>query len=429
MPIFDSAPITPTSPAITGPVIATGILLVAVAVLPGLAFFFGASSLATGMAIAAAAIIADDLAGLLGATSSNKAGVAGLLIILAIVIGLHLFVGMALTGQGDIGRVALSLIILFLMVTASWVLAARIPMLDDRAIDAIMFGLLGLFVLAALLSIAGLQPPSPRGILAKSVFPFSEPSHYAFSASSLILFACMRLTFIWRGLVIVVFLAIAYALQSLSLVVVVLLAAIVTLPIAWLALAMVVVVPLLTLFDTQYFSDRLDFSAHSTNISSLIYIQGLELAESSVRATAGWGIGFQQLGVGEIHSLTANAIAAILREDSNIFDGGFTGAKLVAEFGLFGLAAVMTYLVMVIARVPGIRRALTGTSLPSAETLFAATLLGFLVELFVRGAGYFTGTSMLMLASVFYFARRSRAASSQADASSWQRMPVRTYRS
>lgn len=407
MSSFQSAtPSLPQSPTAAGRPFTTGVLLALVAILPGLIFFLGASSLATGTVIAATAIIAADFAGMLGTTPSGKTAVAGILAALAVGIGIHLYVGMALNGQGDAGRAGLSFAVFIVMTTAAWVLAAHIPMISERAIDRIMFGLLGLFVFAAILGVAGLQPPSPRGILAKSVFPFSEPSHYAFSAAPLLIFSCLRLTFFLRSLIIVVFLCIAYALQSLSLVVVVALAAVVTLPVGWFILAITIAASLITLLDVEYFTDRLDFSAHSTNVSSLIYIQGIELAENSIARTFGWGIGFQQLGVGEIHSLTANAIAAILREDSNIYDGGFTSAKLISEFGLFAVAGILAYLVMAMAIVLKIRRTPASTPLPAADIFFAAAVLGFLIELFIRGAGYFTGTSMLTLASIFYYMRK-----------------------
>jgi hypothetical protein len=52
----------------------------------------------------------------------------------------------------------------------------------------------------------------------------------------------------------------------------------------------------LQLVDLTYFTDRLALSHSSSNLSALVYLQGVELIEEALETTRAWGIGFQQLG-------------------------------------------------------------------------------------------------------------------------------------
>ena len=93
----------------------------------------------------------------------------------------------------------------------------------------------------------------------------------------------------------------------------------------------------LTQVNLTDFLDRLDFSDETTNLSTLVYLQGWQLVEEALRATQGWAEGFQQLALQGTNTDISRVIFLILGTDANILDGGFAG-KTAGEFGWIGMA-------------------------------------------------------------------------------------------
>ena len=388
--------------------------------LPGFAFYmFDVTSLAAGSTVAASLFLLCYTLGLIG--TPRSAGLTSAAAVAALVLAgilAHLVIAITLGGEGDIPRALQSCVPLAMFLLAARVIATQLPSYSDDVIDRAMYLLCGLFVVSALFSTLGIQPESPRGILAKSVFPFTEPSHYAFSAIIPILYCSLRSRLPLRIAILATFLAIGYELQSLSLVVGVFMTAVVTMPLFWLVAGILIVIPVAYSLDLAYFADRLDFSAAATNISSLIYIQGWELARDSFSKSAAWGIGFQQLGTGTITSAAANLLHRLLNEDSNIYDGGLTAAKYISEFGIFGLIFVAAILYYAARCASFLRFRANSRSIAGYEILFYSSVIGYLLELFVRGAGYFTASGLLCLSALEYLARADRAKRTGATCSS-----------
>jgi hypothetical protein len=84
--------------------------------------------------------------------------------------------------------------------------------------------------------------------------------------------------------------AVAVGLQSLTLLIACLLAAVVCRWILIVSLAGLVVGIGTVSFEFQYFASRLDLSSGSTNLSSLVYIQGWQLLQKAITQTFGWGV-------------------------------------------------------------------------------------------------------------------------------------------
>jgi hypothetical protein len=392
--------------AIWLPLILTVLLL-----LPGFAFYmFEVTSMAAGASAAAILILLSYGIGLLG--ENGSAGLTSWVTttpVLALGIAAHLIVAISITGEGDLIRALQSSAPLLAFFLAGRVIATQIPFYSDDVLDRTMFALCALFFGIALMSIAGIQPESSRGVLAKSVFPFTEPSHFAFSAIIPIVYCCFRARLPLRLAILIAFMCAGYVLQSLSLVVGVIMAAVLTLPILWLVFGLTVIAPIVLSLDIGYFTDRLDFSASATNISSLIFIQGWELANDSLSRSFGWGIGFQQLGTVTINSAAANLLHRILNEDYNIYDGGITAAKYVAEFGIFGLIFVTTTVYFACKSAVYLRYRSDDGAINGYHVFFCSSIIGYMLELFVRGGGYFTATGLLALSALFYFDRMRRA--------------------
>jgi hypothetical protein len=356
---------------------------------------------------------------------SASSGIAGLLVACAFVIGagmigfyrisggyywLATLTGMIVTTflvtvqgtiaslfvDGDMMREASSLAaFLVVLLTAYLVrnvfLQTRSASLD-RVVQIISFG----FVAVAVLAIADVQPVSSDYV--KPVFPFAEPSHFALAFTPFLVYQCVRSSLPLRILWLIVALVLALLLESLSLVVAVGVAAACCLPSILFVVGIAAASAAASYLDISYYTDRLDFSIGTTNISTLVYIQGFELTGAALQRTAGWGIGFQQLGVVPLNVPTSDLIYRLIRDDANLYDGGFTAAKLIAELGLVGIAVLVAYVYFAVRAGLALRRLSTSGGAGSAQQLFAlAAIVAPMIEFFVRGVGYFSGTLMLMI--------------------------------
>jgi hypothetical protein len=327
-------------------------------------------------------------------------GVLPLLIVLVVhlVIAVYLPrvpqpVGMARTAGS---LVALAVIVITAGIVADWLSRA-----SERQIDRIGHVIRITLLAIGLWCFVGWQPPSAL-TLSRPSFPFTEPSHYALVAGPFIIDGCARTTLARRFAWLAVWLTLGLINQSLSMIVVVAIAAIVTLPAIYSAVAFVALAVAATGIDLQYYTERLDFSVNSRNLSSLVYRQGWELMQQGLVYSRGWGIGFQQLGVTPLNVPTSDVIYRILGDDSNLRDGSFMAAKLVSELGLVGIA-VVAVTVVAIVRAGLMLRAMAQVpaAMQSGRARFAAAAIcAFAVELFVRGIGYFSGTAILIVAAV-----------------------------
>jgi hypothetical protein len=149
-----------------------------------------------------------------------------------------------------------------------------------------------------------------------------------------------------------------------------------------------------------YFMDRMMISGSSDNLSVLVYYSGLEAAWSAI-TDAPIGYGFQGLGI-VFTSETALYICHEFGFCANRYDGSFLFAKLVAEFGYLGLALSMLVFYHGISFLIAkhlMKRDVWEKYVVKDKVLMLASL-GFFVELFVRGVGYFSLSFILYLSIV-----------------------------
>ena len=158
------------------------------------------------------------------------------------------------------------------------------------------------------------------------------------------------------------------------------------------------------ILTNPYFYDRFLISQSSSNLSVLTYFSGLEAAFSAL-ISAPLGYGFQGLGL-VYTSGVADELCRVHAFCANKYDGGFFFAKLVSEFGYIGLGLVAW---IVYKAVPILfKRKMSNLNVMSTEQVrkqnLALASLGFFVELFVRGVGYFSPS--LILYSCILFVRK-----------------------
>jgi hypothetical protein len=378
------------------------ILLLTVQLLPSLLLYIGAdSSMALGATGAAVGLIAVFFArriiavkyGVRQESDLDVLGSSASVIVLLLIIP-HAAIANVFQPV-LLGRLLKSLVPLSMLLAGSLAFAAILRSAsDDNVHRAAGMCLLALSVIA-ILKVAGIEPRAD--VLEKPMFPFTEPSHYALAFTPLLLYRCRTSTGLKQLAWLLGGAVLALVVQSLTLLAGCLLAAIICRRVVVLTLTSMVVALSTAPFDFKYFSERLDLSSGTQNLSSLVYLQGWQIMFESWARTAGWGVGFQQLGVHGTGVMAADAIGSTVGvQDLNVLDGSFVFAKLVGEFGVLGL------LIGIACTVLSVRSAwtLTQTNGRPVITLARCVAVGYLVDLFVRGTGYFTGSTLLALTSL-----------------------------
>jgi hypothetical protein len=329
------------------------------------------------------------------------------LMIVTSLITIHLFLATEVTSS-QLDKALLSVFLFSFLFISTFTLADWLFHCTGTTINRITSMLRLLMVLAALASMIGVEP---RGVNPwdKPIFPFTEPSHYALVFTPLLLDACVKSRG-WKkyGWILIGYL-LAYGLKSLSLSVGTTLAALVTLPLLQLLLGALITPLVLLSVNLTYFTERLDFGGKTTNLSTLVYLQGQDLIVDSMRRSLGWGIGFQQLGNGPIRSTASTLIYQTTGLELNLQDGGFVAAKLISEFGVFGILLTVGF-VMIAIRSALILRNVSIKNIVSVpgRDFALAIIVSYFVDMFVRGIAYFTASSALFLAALIFYLRNRR---------------------
>lgn len=250
----------------------------------------------------------------------------------------------------------------------------------------------------------------------KATFPFSEESHFALVLGMLaiaysffgelkwvlfILLNCLGLALLYPSLALLVF--VMFVIFSLFM----RLKPIIFKFFIFIFLPILLVLFLSIITNIDYFASRLSFS-DSNNLTTLVFLQGWQLAYLNFIETNGIGLGYQMLG----SSLTqtgpyTDAITSFASGNRalNIEDGGFLAAKLIAEFGVLGVLVVVFYIywiIKIIFKTNYLHNRLNITDAEREKLLMYGIIFGFLVEMLLRGYGYFSPGLFLMITSIMY---------------------------
>jgi hypothetical protein len=352
-----------------------------------------------GTIIGAAGLIALFVGALVG---EGRAWVAPFRVSLSLVavITLHAFIA-ALMLPFDFVRGGGSLLPVVFMVFGSFALARVLAGASDHAVDGGVRRVFILLLIVALFAAVGLEPPSSAAS-PKPMFPYTEPSLFALAFMPLLMYRCVVSVGAARWLWLLIGFAIALLMENLTLVVGCMLIASVCLRSFALAVLLALGVAMVATLDVSYYSSRLDLSDDTRNISTLVYLQGWQLIWESLGRSAWWGIGLQQLGLAGSAGSANTALTELVGDNSNIFDGGFVLSKLVSEFGIFGLALVAVYLRTAWRSIRLLRQVAHERSYPAAAIILArAAVAIYGVEMFLRGAGFFTPSAMMVAAALW----------------------------
>ncbi|MEY0973992.1 hypothetical protein [Providencia huaxiensis] len=242
----------------------------------------------------------------------------------------------------------------------------------------------------------------------KSIFIFYEPSHYAITigpifVSSLLILKKYRL-FISFSL-----LFISLSSQNLTMLIYWALGTWVAIENTKIKAAFLISVTVILIFiysysssSLDYYTERINISQDSNNLSMLVYLQGWDEMKKSFFDSYGFGLGFQQAG-----SNTPGVIAEKIYEISNIYknrqDAGFLSAKIIIEFGFLGIIFTLLFLKMFISSVKSAKN-----SGNNADKLICGIIISLFVEIFFRGQGYFTLGFYLLIVSINYKVIKSK---------------------
>jgi hypothetical protein len=240
----------------------------------------------------------------------------------------------------------------------------------------------------------------------KAVFPFSEESHYALAlgvvSMALVFGGSVRLGI---GIILVLMLF-SVSFPSLTMLVFASLGVVVLSlkrPFFFFPIALLFLFALSFVFSMGYFSDRVDFSSGG-NLTTLVFLQGVDLIVYALVDGGVLGVGYQMLGGSSTPVLeVSESIYNLTGTYMNIEDGGFLAAKLIAEFGYLGLFFVFVYLFFLVRAVVfwlvkiNFFSGCFEENTAGKAKLAAGAMIGLVVELFLRGYGYFSPTLFFVL--------------------------------
>jgi hypothetical protein len=257
--------------------------------------------------------------------------------------------------------------------------------------------------------------PGRYALLNHPIFPFGEPSHFSLALFPILLTTSAIVHKSTRVLIILGTMAMAVLLPSTTLALVAVITGMITvsrkvlimLPVGLMLLAGAVALA------PGYFKERILLDTESENLSALIYLQGLLAAQNGVLDTHGMGFGFQRLGTEPPNEAT-EVIEIVAGNTFNRLDGGFLAAKIVAEFGVVGIAmlawATFVAIRALIQLAELYQLALHERRQHMWLAFGLAARAAILLELYVRGYGYFSPGFLLFMSSFSFIGHSPRRA-------------------
>lgn len=372
---------------------------------------FDFASLAPGLLVASSIVI------VLNAKSifSARVSLLGLICSFGFFLAMCFFSVFVFMSTGE-SKSLVSLVLFFVLLSAL-VLGWHIFEADGVAVEASVLSVVLILIFLGWLKFFWQPDFSGYASYSKSVFPFSEESHYALLlgllASGVVVNAGYKVCFI----VLINIIALALLMPSLSLLLfscVVLFLSLLRVRLVFLffiLMFLVVVAACLLyfyIFELEYFQGRVALS-DTSNLTALVFLQGWGLAISNLIGTSGFGLGFQMLGSKDTFLPdTSEEIYRITGAYFNIPDAGFLAAKLIAEFGVLGVLISLIYSFFLF-RIAfsmnyNLRRfvhmSARDQSMARKFFLVGGFFWAFLVEFFFRGMGYFSPGFFIFIAAV-----------------------------
>ena len=242
-------------------------------------------------------------------------------------------------------------------------------------------------------------------LYSKSVFPLKEPSHFGLYFGY---FFPIAFYFCKNGLtkfLLFIFLSIfSLYLENFLLIIITLVSLLVSnynnkrnlMFVFILIIFILFVIIKYSLFDFKYYEERLNFT-EATNLSVLALFQGWEIITTTLSSINFFGVGLNNLEAIE-PGVYSEMIYSVTDKYFNRNDGGFLAAKIIGEMGWLGAFILFMYIRFVISKLKYLSR-----SYSVLDYFYSSVLVISLLELFLRGLGYFTIGTILITSSLIYF--------------------------
>lgn len=312
---------------------------------------------------------------------------------------IHTFFTIIFNASFDYYRTFGSIIILLIISFSAYCLFLMINTISNYDFYKIIIYVVCTLLLLGLLTIVGIVPKNYQSLYAKPIFPFPEPSHYVLFLSPFFftIFFSQELKSNKIYILLVSLILLAF-ITNLTFVILVLIAISLSFGInkSLFFFACLLIISLFFLqIDFSYYLDRLNFKGE--NLSTLVWLQGWDEAFINFKTTYGLGLGFQQLGVNEPKGDASNAIYVIMGDFLNRYDGGTMAAKLISEFGVFGIIVTLIMFKRIIKSINYIRNLV---NFNVKEIFYHSCIIGMILDLFVRSVGYIGPSSFMFILGV-----------------------------
>jgi hypothetical protein len=286
-----------------------------------------------------------------------------------------------------------TLVCLTLFSPAAYIVANSLVKIKQCALRSIFKYIFLILILNAILMITKVNYFSIQSN--KPAFLFSEPSHFALISAPFLMYYVRSRLVGWKLTLLIYGLSSVY-IENLTMLVVFMFTLFVSFNLRRLLLLLpFFIIIFLAFANIDYFYNRLIYSPDNTdNISLLVVLQGWQNAYLAFANTFGLGVGFQQFGIASDSGEITKRLIELSGISLNLFDGGSTAAKLIGEFGVFGAVLVFA----LIYRAINAYKVLHNGKVMSDLFVFSRCVeITILIELFVRGVGYFSPGIFLYL--------------------------------
>lgn len=139
---------------------------------------------------------------------------------------------------------------------------------------------------------------------------------------------------------------------------------------------------------------------NTTNLSSMVYLQGVQDSYLNLLRTNGLGLGVNMMGCNPLPDAPMrDLITAGMGLNLNSEDGSFLASKIISEIGVFG---VILYLcaIMIWLNLERFKKAAVSNDISDALRIQNALIFLFLASSFIRSTGYFSGSFLLFVVAL-----------------------------
>ena len=309
-----------------------------------------------------------------------------IVILLVSLLGAHFIIASFFVAKiQDVERFIVSITIVIVVTAAILIFGSIISRLDQNKFHQSVDCTLLLMLTSAATLLFGLDAFSTGA--AKPSLLFSEPSHLSATLAPFLIFKVVSKSGWWK--VILCFTIVwSIVIQNLTGLVLSLLVIFIAVNFkSALILVSSILLAIILATDFNYFLSRITLSIDNTNATALVFMQGWENAFLAMQQTLGLGVGFQQFGIANETGVLTERLGVLLDTSVNLFDGGSTAAKLVGEFGILGAMFVIWLTARAMRAAYGVVK--KGSNSYWTNLKMSADL-ALMIEIWVRGFGYFT---------------------------------------